>query len=203
MGGNQPQQSPFHSVDDEKYPVIEGLPEITLNTFVDELMVLCETIVNFKNLKDNDFDFSETMEFQGWKALFERLNGPVYLVLVKQLWIHATATKDTITSFVMNKKIAVMEKFIANLISHNGCGKRVCNVKTDAMREAMVASIIFKEATKINEGKGQSAKDLNDNLRVWFKIILGCIHHKPNTNSFDYINTSQKYMLFFSSGKRV
>lgn len=48
----------------ENHPVMEGIPELTLNTLVDELMVLYDTIVDFKNLKDNGFDFSKTLEFQ-------------------------------------------------------------------------------------------------------------------------------------------
>lgn len=71
------------------------------------------------------------------------------------------------------------EKSIANLISHNGCRKRVYNVKIDARQEAMVAFVILKEGIKLDEGKGLSAKDLSDKLRVWFKIIMGCIHHRP------------------------
>ena len=63
---------------------MEWIPELTLNTPVDELMVLCETIVDFKNMKNNDFDFSEMLEFQGWKCFFERLAGHVYPVLAKQ-----------------------------------------------------------------------------------------------------------------------
>lgn len=62
---------------------MEGIPELTFNIPVDDLMVLCETIVHFKNLKDNGFDFSETLEFQGWKGFFESLFGHVCLVLVK------------------------------------------------------------------------------------------------------------------------
>lgn len=138
---------------------MEGLLEITLNTHVDELMVLCETIIDFKKLKDNGFDFSEILELQGWKYFLERLTGPVYLVLVKQFWIHVVTTKDTISSFVINRKIMVTEKSIANLISHNGCGKRVYNVKTDARREVMVASVIFKERTKLDESKVQVQKN--------------------------------------------
>lgn len=61
----------------------------------------------------------------------------------------------------------------------------------------MVASIIFKEGTKMDWFQGPSAKDLYDKLRVWFKIILGCIHHRPSANSYNYINTNQKYMSFF------
>lgn len=62
---------------------MEGIPELTLNTHVDELMVLCETIVDFENLKEIGFDFFETLAFQGWNSFFERLKGLVYPVLVK------------------------------------------------------------------------------------------------------------------------
>lgn len=106
------------------------------------------------------------------------------------------ATKDIISFFVMNRKIVVIEKPIIDIIYHNSCGKRVYNIKTDARREALVASIIFKEGTKLDEGKGPSAKDLIDRLRFWFKNIMGSIHHRPDINSSDYINIIQKYMLF-------
>lgn len=118
------QQSSLHSATEEINPIIEGILEITLNSHVNELLVLCETIVDLKNLKDNDFDFSETLELQGWKSFFKVLTSLVYPVLVKQFWIHVVARRDIITSFVMNKKIVVIEKSIANLISHNGYGKK-------------------------------------------------------------------------------
>lgn len=70
-------------MDDENHPIMEEIPELTLNTLVNELRMLCETIMDFKNLEDSGFDFSETLEFKGWKGFFERLTGPVYLVLVK------------------------------------------------------------------------------------------------------------------------
>lgn len=97
----------------------------------------------------------------------------------------------------MNRKIVGTEKSITYLISHNGCGKKVYNIKSDAQKDTKVASTIFKEGKKFNDGKNPSAKDLTDTLRVWFKIIMGCIHHKPNTHSSDYINTNQKLTLFF------
>lgn len=53
------------------------------------------------------------------------------------------------------------------------------NIKYDAHGDAKVESTIFKEGTKFDDGKGPSAKDLTDTLRVRFKIILGCIHHRP------------------------
>lgn len=50
---------------------------------------------------------------------FERLTCLVYHVLVKQFWIHTTAERETITSYVMNKKITITEKSIADLIGHD------------------------------------------------------------------------------------
>ncbi|XP_050890337.1 uncharacterized protein LOC127095731 [Lathyrus oleraceus] len=176
---------------------MEGIPELTLNTHVNELTVLCETIVDFKNLKDNGFDFSETLEHQELKGFFERLSAPVYSILGKQFWMHPTAKKEIITSYVMNRKIGITEKSIVDLISHNGKGKRIHSAKINAKRETTIAPIIFKAGTNVEDAKGPNAKDLTNNLRLWFKIILGCIHHRPNTNSSNYGNTRQKFMLFF------
>lgn len=72
----------------------------------------------------------------------------------------------------MNKKIVISEKSIVDFISHDGCGKKLYNIKTDIHRDAREASTIFKEEIKFDYGKNPSAKDLNDTLRVWFKIIL-------------------------------
>lgn len=115
---------------------MEGIPELTFNTSVNELMVVCETIVDFQNLKDNGFDLIGTLTFQGWNVFFERLKGPVYPVFIKQFWIHVVVDKDTIISYIMNRKIMVIEKSNANLISHNSCGKKVYNVKYDAHGDA-------------------------------------------------------------------
>lgn len=85
--------------------------------------MLCETTVDFKNLKENGFDFIETLNVQRWNTFFERLTGPVYHVLVKKNWVHATAERETITSYVMNRKIVITKKSIADLIGHDGKGK--------------------------------------------------------------------------------
>ena len=56
----------------------------------------------------------------------------------------------------------------------------------------------------MNEKPYSSPKNLHENLRIWFKIILGCIHPRPSLNSQDYINTDQKYMLYYlSSGNKI
>lgn len=57
---------------------------------------------------------------------------------------------------------------------------------------AEIAIVIF-----LDGNPSSNAKKLYHHLRVWFKIILDCIHHIPSTNSLDYINTYQKYMLYY------
>lgn len=55
---------------------------------------------------------------------------------------------------------------------------------------------IFAEI--FQDGQNSSnTKNIHNHLRVWFKILLGYVHHRPSTNSSDYINTNQKYMLFY------
>lgn len=191
------QQSLNRSMFDENHLVLEGIPELTFNTHVDELMVLFEKIVDFKNLKGNGFDFFETLAFQGWNSFFKRLKGPVYPVLLKQFWVHATAEKEMVTSYVINSKIVIIGKSIADLILHNGRGKIIHSAKTNAKREAKISYVIFKVGTNLDVDKGHGAKDLTNNLRLWFKIILGCIHHRPSTNSSNYVNTRQKFVMFF------
>lgn len=61
----QQHQPPSRSMADENHPIMEGIHELTLNNTVNELMVLSETIVDIKILKDNGFDFSKMLEFQG------------------------------------------------------------------------------------------------------------------------------------------
>lgn len=106
-------------------------------------MALCETTVDFENLKEIGFDFFDTLAFQGWKSFFEILKGPVYPVLVKQFWVHATAKKETIPSYVLNRKIVITEKSIIDLFLHNDKGKRIHNVKTNSKREAKITFVIY------------------------------------------------------------
>lgn len=51
FNGRSKQLSPSRSMADENNPIMEGIPELTLHTHANELIVLCETIVDFKNLK--------------------------------------------------------------------------------------------------------------------------------------------------------
>lgn len=48
-----------------------------------------------------------------------------------------------------------------------------------------VVVVIFKE------GKSSNAKNLQPRLRIWAKILLGCIHHDSSGNSANYIISNQ------------
>lgn len=69
MGALQQQHSPNRSMTDENHLVMKGISKLTLNTYVDELMFLYETIVDFKNLKDNGSIF-----LKHWNSKDERVS---------------------------------------------------------------------------------------------------------------------------------
>lgn len=56
-----------------------------------------------------------------------------------------------------------------------------------------VIPTIFSQNLK---GKSSKNKELHQNLRVWLKIILGTIHHRPAFSFSYYINTNQKCILY-------
>lgn len=59
-----------------------------------------------------------------------------------------------------------------------------------------IAGVIFQD------GKNSSnAKNLHNHLRIWLKKFMGCVHNIPSTNSFDYINIDQKYMMYYLSSR--
>lgn len=63
----------------------------------------------------------------------------------------------------------------------------------------MVNPTIFT-GNKENVSKGKpfyKIRELDDKLRVWVKIILGCIHHRPTSSSSYYINFDHKFILYY------
>ena len=58
------------SKETESNNMLEGIPELTFHTSVNELTMLCETIIDLKNLKDNCFDLTEELRLQGWETYF-------------------------------------------------------------------------------------------------------------------------------------
>jgi hypothetical protein len=64
--------------------ILDRLPHINLATPFEGLDVLCETLVDFDNMRRNGVDLTEELRIQGWENYFQRLYGPVYPLLVKE-----------------------------------------------------------------------------------------------------------------------
>ena len=64
--------------------ILDCEPHIHLATPFDKLEVLCETLVDFENMKRNGVDLTKELKMQGWENYFQRLYGPVYTNLVKE-----------------------------------------------------------------------------------------------------------------------
>lgn len=169
----------------QKYVALER----TLFTPVDKLEVHCETFVNFDSFADNGFDFREIVKFQGWEKFFDRLLGPVFPVLVKEFWIHASVYPKVVVSSIMGTKYMVTEQLIRQLVGYKHEDVDYLPPARRDMEEIYAEVFVFgKHSNKI--------KDLKPHYKVWAKIFIGCIFHRKNTNSPDYINNEQIYMLY-------
>lgn len=99
-------------------------PHIHLATPFDKLELLCESLVDFDNMKRNGIDLTEELRMQGWETYFQRLYGPVYTYLVKEFWNFADSNDHYIVSHVLGVKIVIIEKSIASLLNMEKIGGR-------------------------------------------------------------------------------
>ena len=97
--------------------VLDREPHINLATPFEGLDVLCETLVDFDNMRRNGVDLTEELRLQGWENYFQRLYGPVYPNLTKEFWRFADADDHFIVSYVLGVKIVITEKSIASLLN--------------------------------------------------------------------------------------
>lgn len=134
------------------------------------------------------YDLTDGIRTQ--RLLWNFLKRPVYAELVKQIWIFASATNLQVTSSMLWHKITTSEKSITKLLSHDRYGKHCLEMLDTKEIMEEIARVIF-----LDEKPTSNSKNLYKHHRVWFKILLGCIYHKTSTNSSDYINADQKYMM--------
>src|SRR3954466_3089891 len=80
-----------------------------------EMEVLCESSVDFENLKAHGFNPDARILAQGWSNYLDRLVGPIYPALVKDFWAHATVTSNAINSFVLGHEVVITEKLVRKL----------------------------------------------------------------------------------------
>lgn len=147
-------------------------------------------MVDFENLKDNGFDILDVVKTQGWEKYFDCIQGHVFFHLVIEFWAHAKTLVFQVISSVLGKKIVITKKLIAKLIGHDGSGKRCYYMVERKYDFIEISKVIFTSGFHSNK-----IKDLQPNLRIWAKILLGCIHHIKPTNYVDYINDDYQYSL--------
>lgn len=177
----------------QKYIALER----TLFTPVDKLEVHCETYVDFDSLADNGFDFREAVKFQGWEKFFERLPGPVYPALVKEFWIHASSYPKVVVSSVMGTKFMVTEELLKQLFGYQ-------HEDTDYLPPTRRDLDEVHAEVFVSGEQSNKIKDLKPQYKIWAKILIGCIFHRKNTNSPDYINKEQIYILYcIGTNRRV
>jgi hypothetical protein len=97
--------------------ILDREPHIHLATAFEKLEVLCESLVDFENMKRNDIDLTEELRMQWWETYFQRLYGHVYTNLVKELWRFADSDDHYIVSYILGVKIVITEKSIASLLN--------------------------------------------------------------------------------------
>lgn len=169
----------------------------TLFTPVDKLEVQCENFVDFDSLAENGFDFREAVKYQGWEKFFDRLPGPVYPTLVKEFWIHASSYPKVVVSSVMGTKFMVTEELLRQLFGYQ-------HEDVDYLPPARRDLDEVHAEVFISGEHSNKIKDLKPKYKIWAKILIGCVFHRKNTNSPDYINNQQIYILYcIGTNRRV
>ncbi|XP_058745806.1 uncharacterized protein LOC131618645 [Vicia villosa] len=91
------------------------VPHNTCLIPLDELEVICEMMVDFDNLEAHDIHLTDDIIFQGWQTFFYGLCGPVYLDLVKELWVHATVMPKAILSIAHGELFSITKNLLRKL----------------------------------------------------------------------------------------
>src|ERR1044072_8259783 len=157
------------------------------NILATNLQVLKELRVDFNNCAVNGMDLRPTLLFQEWENYFTRLHGPVYDLMVKEFWRHAENDNHYVVSHVLGKKIVITEKTIAQLLGlKHREGIRISGKEKNisAMLKNSLNYVLYSE--KAIEDSEFTVKTLLPELRIWHRIILGCINPRLSTNSADY-----------------
>lgn len=81
--------------------VLDRPTHINLATPFDKLEFLCESLVDFDNMKLNGVDLTEELKKHGWETYFQRLYGPIYTFLVKEFWRFTNCDDHYIVSYVL------------------------------------------------------------------------------------------------------
>src|SRR3954464_11730182 len=163
----------------------------------EELEVLCESAVDFNNLRANGFQCDVRILEQGWSKYLNRLAGPIYPELVKDFWVHATVTPTAIISFMLGHEVVITEKLIRklyNLDDEEGWSGLQPNTVDWTLIEKQISKVFGIDSHKTGT--------LRPFYKAWAEIILGSLHHRKRMLSSSYISPTHKYTLF-CIGKKI
>ncbi|XP_057426027.1 uncharacterized protein LOC130719417 [Lotus japonicus] len=164
----------------------------------EELQVLVEWRFDLNNIAANGIDLRPEVQAQDWEGCFHRLPGPVYDKLVKEFLKHVDCDEYQVISYVLGKRIIITERSFAKLL-----GAETSNGYLFQLQESKVKT---KTKEKVNKalyytwkpGKNDcKTKELHPDLRIWHKFLLNCINQRLKGSSPDYINFTQKVLLYF------
>src|SRR4051812_41500137 len=156
----------------------------------DELKVLCESAVDFNNLRANGFLCDVRILEQGWSKYLDRLVGPIYPELLKDFWVHATVTSTAIISFVLGHEVVITEKLIRRLYNLND------EEGWAGLQHATVDWSKVEQQISVAFGiDSHNTGTLRPFYQVWAEIILGSLHHRKKMLSSSYISQDHKYTL--------
>lgn len=127
--------------------------------------------------------------------------GPIYTHLVKEFRRFANTDKRYIVSYVLGKKIIISKKSITALLGIERVkGKRVSNTSYNSkfLKKKVIPTIFIRNEGNMSKGTScYKNRELDDKYRIWVKIILGCIHPRNASSSVDYVNSDQKFILYY------
>lgn len=113
--------------------VLDRPPYINLATPFKTLDVLCESLVDFDNMKLNGVDLTEKLKKQGWETYFQRLYGPIYTFFSKEFWRFIDCDDHCIVPHVLGVKMVIIEKYISKLLNMEKTGgRRIYNINPRA-----------------------------------------------------------------------
>lgn len=74
-------------------------------------------LVDFEKFKDDGMDLTPELKNKGRLIYFNRLYGPIYTNLVKELWRFVDCDDHYMISHVLGVKVVITEKSIATLLN--------------------------------------------------------------------------------------
>lgn len=97
--------------------------------------------------------------------------------------------------------MVIAERSITTLLGMNasrGKGVYRANPKSKFLLNVINPAIYSGSKQAVYEGKSSyKFTDLSKNLRVWFRIIMGCIYYRPASSSSNYVNSNKKYFMYY------